>query len=114
VLAGLGIYGVMAYAVTLRTREIGIRQALGAGPREIFKLVLGQGVRLTLVGVCLGALMSATLSRLLVGFLFQVRALDPPVYATVAAFLGVVALAACYVPVRRALQVDPATALRCE
>ncbi len=114
VLAGLGIYGVMAYAVTLRTREIGIRQALGAGPREIFKLVLGHGVRLTLLGVCLGALMSATLSRLLVGFLFQVRALDPPVYAAVAAFLGFVALAACYVPVRRALQVDPATALRCE
>lgn len=114
VLASLGIYAVMAYAVTLRTREIGIRQALGAGRREILNLVLGQGVRLTLLGVSLGALLSAGLSRLLVGFLFQVRALDPSVYAGVAAFLGLVALAACYVPVRRALRVDPATALRYE
>jgi putative ABC transport system permease protein len=114
VLAALGIYAVMAYAVTLRTHEIGVRQALGAGPRDILNLVLGQGVRLTLLGLCLGALLSAGLSRLLVGFLFQVRALDPSVYAAVAASLGLVALAACWVPVRRAVRVDPATALRYE
>ena len=113
-LSGLGTYAVMAYAVALRTREIGIRQAFGAGPRDVIGLVLGQGMRQACLGVGIGLALAAGLSRLLAGFLYQVRGFDIQVYAAAAACMAGVALGACLPPLRRALLIDPANALRHE
>jgi ABC-type antimicrobial peptide transport system permease subunit len=112
--SALGTYAVMAYSVALRTRELGIRQAFGAGPRDVFNLVMGQGIRQTCLGVLIGLALAAALSRLIAGFLFQVRALDVQVYAAVMACVVIVALAACLAPLQRALRVEPAKALRDE
>src|SRR5271156_2998632 len=114
ILAAIGIYGVMAYSVALRTQEIGIRMALGAQQRDVLRLVLGQGARIAFFGVAIGLAAAAALARLLSSLLFSVSASDPVTFAAVAVLLATVALLACYVPARRALRVDPIIALRYE
>jgi predicted permease len=114
VLAGIGIYGVVSYIVGRRTREIGIRMALGAQRSHVLKIVLGQGARLTLVGVLIGLAAAAGLTRLMGTILYGVSATDPLTFAAVAIVLALVALAACYIPARRAMRVDRTVALRCE
>jgi len=114
VLAAVGIYGVVAYTTRQRTHEIGIRIALGAGKGDVFRQVLGQGLRLTLVGLVAGIAVSVVLTRFLSGLLFGVGAADWLTFAAVAVALCVVALAACYFPARRAASVDPIRALRTE
>jgi len=114
VLAALGIYGVMSHGVAQRTREIGIRGALGAGRREIVALILGAGARMTLVGVVIGAAAALGVAQLLRHQLLGVRPTDPVTLTAIGALLGVVALIASYVPARRAAGVDPMVALRHE
>ena len=114
VLATGGIYGVMAYNVAERTREIGIRVALGARSNDVMKLVLAQGVRLTALGLLLGLTAAFALTRLMASMIYRVSSTDAATFFTVALLLGAVALAACYIPARRALRVDPMVALRYE
>jgi predicted permease len=114
VLAAVGIYGLIAYSVTQRTQELGIRIALGAQHRDVLRLVLTQGTRLTLLGVTLGVFAALALSRLLSTLLFAVSPTDPFTFAGVAILLACVALLACFIPARRATRVDPIVALRHE
>jgi len=111
-LSAIGIYGVLAFGVAQRSREFGIRQALGADPHAILSLVLGQGMRTTAIGVALGLCGALMLTRYLQSLLFGVGAYDLPVYAGVTLLLLVVALTACYLPARRATRVAPTVALR--
>jgi len=117
-LASIGIYGVVAYSVTQRAQEIGIRLALGAQASDVFKLIIGRGIAPVLLGLALGLAGAFALSRLLTsltaGLLFEVRATDPATFAAIALLLVVVALLACYLPARRGTKVDPLTALRHE
>ena len=113
-LAMIGIYGVISYLVSQRTHEIGIRVALGAGRSDILWLVLGQGALMILTGLALGVAGSLVLTRYLANLLYGVRPIDPLTMISVAALLIMVALAACYIPARRALRLDPMTALRYE
>jgi predicted lysophospholipase L1 biosynthesis ABC-type transport system permease subunit len=114
VLAAVGIYGVLAFAVAQRTREMGIRMALGAQRVDVLRLVVGQGLRLTAVGLVLGAVAALAAGRLLHGLLYGISAADPLTFLMVVAVLGTVALLASYLPARRATSVEPVTALRSE
>jgi ABC-type antimicrobial peptide transport system permease subunit len=113
-LAVVGLYGVISYWVVRRTREIGIRQALGAEQRKIVALVIMQGLRPSVVGLILGVGAAFGLTRFLRDLLYQVGAADPMTFFAVAALFLVVAMLACYVPARRATKVDPMIALRYE
>ena len=113
-LASAGIYGVMAYLVEQRTHEVGVRMALGARPSDVLRLVVAQGAKLAFLGVLAGVAASLALTRLMSSLLFNVSSTDPMTLSAVALLLVVVALAACAIPARRAANVDPAVALRCE
>jgi len=113
-LAGLGIYGVVAYAVARRTKELGIRAAFGARSSDLYAIVLRQGLKPVALGLVLGLCGALAAGRALQSLLYEVRSDDPAVFAAVAIAVLVVALAACGLPARRAARIEPMTALRCE
>jgi putative ABC transport system permease protein len=111
-LSAIGLYSVLAYLVTQRTREIGIRMALGAQRLHVVRMVMTQGAGLTLAGLAIGVAGSLALTRVMSSLLYGVTARDPGIFALVAALLLVVAMLACYIPARRAMKVEPMVALR--
>ena len=111
-LAAVGVFGVIAYSVKARTQEIGVRMALGASSSSVFRLVIGQALRLVLIGVVVGLVAAGTLTRLLERLLFQVEPLDPWTFAGSALVLFLVATVASYVPARRGMRMAPTEALR--
>jgi putative ABC transport system permease protein len=114
VLAAVGIYGVISYWVTQRTREMGIRLSFGARPLDLHRLVIGEGVRLALAGIAVGALGAALVTRAMTSFLYGVKPFDPVLFITLAVGLTGLVILACYIPARRATRVDPMVALRYE
>ena len=113
-LASIGLYGVMAYSVSHRTGEIGLRVALGAQPKHILGLIMGHGMKLTLLGVAIGLILAWSTTRLLVSLLFELSATDAATFSFISLLLGLTGLLACYLPARTATQLDPAEALRYE
>jgi putative ABC transport system permease protein len=111
-LASLGLYGLLAYTVTQRSREIGLRMALGASASRVVSMVVLRGVMLSAAGLLLGIASAWALARIMSRLLFGVAATDPGTYAAVAALLSVIAAAACWIPARRAVRIDPITVLR--
>lgn len=114
VLACIGLYGLLAYEVARRTREIGIRMAIGAEVRDVLAMVVRQGLALASIGAAIGVAVALGVTRYLKSMLYEVRAYDPTIIVAVAALFLLVALAACFIPARRATAVDPMVALRCE
>jgi putative ABC transport system permease protein len=114
ILALAGVYGIVAYSVAKRTPEVGVRLALGAKPRDVLSLIVRQGMRPVGIGIVFGLFVVLWLSRFMTSLLFEVNAGDPLTYAAVLTGLALIAVAACYVPARRVLRVDPAIALRSE
>jgi putative ABC transport system permease protein len=114
VLACVGLYGVMSYAVAQRTAEIGVRMALGAAPASIFQLIVGQGLRLSAAGILVGLAAAAGLTRVMTSMLIGVRPSDPPTYAVMAVVFFAIAALASWLPARRAAALDPTVALRGE
>ena len=114
ILAAVGIYGMMAYRVGQRVHEIGIYMALGAQPRDVLRLVMGDGAKLAFLGIAAGMAGAIGLTRVMISLLFEVKPTDPATFAAMAILLAIVALAACYIPARRAMRVDPMVALRYE
>jgi putative ABC transport system permease protein len=112
VLASIGVYGVLAFSIARRTREIGIRQALGAGKGQVFSLIVREGMWLVTIGVAIGLMAAAFGGRFLSSFLFGVSATDGVTFAAVPLLLAGIALVACVVPARRAMNVEPTEALR--
>jgi putative ABC transport system permease protein len=113
-LTAVGVFGVISYSVSQRTREFGIRLALGENPRQTRLSVISSGMRLVLASIAIGLAGSLAVTRLLAGLLYQVRPADPLTFAGIGLLLGLVALVACYLPARRATRVDPAIALKSE
>ncbi|MBO0799541.1 MAG: FtsX-like permease family protein, partial [Blastocatellia bacterium] len=113
-LAGIGLYGMMAYSVTRRTREIGVRMALGARAADVLLMFIRQGMRLVVIGVAIGLAVAIALTRLVSSWLYGVSPIDPMTFGCVGLLLGLIALFACWLPARRAAKVDPLTALRHE
>lgn len=113
-LAMIGIYGTIAYAVTRKTHEIGIRMALGAKPADVLGMIVRQGIILTSIGVAIGIVAALGVTRLINSMIFGVTPYDPLTFVAVAAILSIAALLACYIPARRAIKVDPMVALRYE
>jgi putative ABC transport system permease protein len=114
VLTAVGLYGVISYTVAQRTHEIGIRMALGAKPKDMLRLIIGQGMKLGVIGVAIGFAIAMGLTHFLSSMLFGITATDPVSFGAVILMLLVVVVMACYVPARRAMRVDPMIALRHE
>ncbi len=114
ILAGVGLYGLISFVAAQRTREIGIRMAFGADRRDVLKMVIGHGMKLTLAGVMIGLVASLGLTRLMESLLFRISTTDPATFVVIALVLGIIPLVACYIPARRATKVDPVLALRYE
>jgi len=113
-IAAIGIYGVLAYSVNQRTREIGLRMALGAPRAQVLRLIVREGMTVGAIGIAVGVVGALVLSRVLASLVFDVPGRDPLTYLAVASMLTLVALAACAIPARKASRVDPMVALRCD
>jgi putative ABC transport system permease protein len=113
-LAAVGIYSVISYSVTQRTQEVGVRMALGARPGDVIRLILKQGLAMTIIGVAAGNLGAIAAARVMSGLLYGVTATDPATFVAISLLLAIVAMLACYLPARRAARVEPIAALRCE
>jgi putative ABC transport system permease protein len=114
ILSAVGIYGVMSYGVSQRTREIGVRMALGAQQSDVMRMVVSGGAKLALFGTILGTVGALAVTRVMASLLFEVKPNDPATFMAAALVLAIVVLAACWIPARRAMQVDPMVALRYE